>query len=42
MFMDGHVEFIKYPSDTFPVTPGFAELYGQFARNFIDDMTVNP
>jgi len=28
LFMDGHVEFIKYPSDTFPVTKEFAELAG--------------
>ena len=26
LFMDGHVEFIKYPSDTFPVTEFFAEV----------------
>ena len=26
LFMDGHVEFIRYPSDTFPVTQEFAEL----------------
>jgi prepilin-type processing-associated H-X9-DG protein len=26
LFMDGHVEFIKYPSDTFPVTQEFAEV----------------
>jgi len=26
LFMDGHVEFIKYPSDTFPVTRFFAEV----------------
>lgn len=42
MFMDGHVEFIKYPSDTFPVTRGFAVLYGQFARNYVADMTTAP
>jgi prepilin-type N-terminal cleavage/methylation domain-containing protein/prepilin-type processing-associated H-X9-DG protein len=28
LFMDGHVEFIKYPSETFPVTPDFAILAG--------------
>jgi prepilin-type N-terminal cleavage/methylation domain-containing protein/prepilin-type processing-associated H-X9-DG protein len=26
LFMDGHVEFIRYPSDTFPVTVEFAEV----------------
>jgi prepilin-type N-terminal cleavage/methylation domain-containing protein/prepilin-type processing-associated H-X9-DG protein len=26
LFMDGHVEFIKYPSETFPVTAEFAEV----------------
>ena len=38
LYMDGHSEFVKYPSDDFPITQGFAELYGQFARDFIDDM----
>jgi prepilin-type N-terminal cleavage/methylation domain-containing protein/prepilin-type processing-associated H-X9-DG protein len=28
LFMDGHVEFIKYPSETFPVTEEFAVLAG--------------
>ena len=28
LYMDGHVEFIKYPSDEFPVTVEFAELAG--------------
>ncbi len=26
LFMDGHVQFIRYPSETFPVTPDFARL----------------
>lgn len=26
LFMDGHVEFIRYPSDQFPVTPEFADF----------------
>jgi len=26
LYMDGHVEFLKYPSEEFPVTPEFAEL----------------
>jgi len=26
LFFDGHVEFVRYPSDTFPVSPEFAEL----------------
>ncbi|MBX7257502.1 MAG: DUF1559 domain-containing protein [Candidatus Hydrogenedentes bacterium] len=26
LFMDGHVQFVKYPSDQFPVTPEFAEF----------------
>ena len=28
LFMDGHVEFIKYPSETFPVTREFAWIAG--------------
>jgi prepilin-type processing-associated H-X9-DG protein len=28
LFMDGHVEFIKYPSDRFPVTEEFAVVAG--------------
>ncbi|MCX5769294.1 MAG: DUF1559 domain-containing protein [Candidatus Hydrogenedentes bacterium] len=28
LFMDGHVEFIKYPSETFPVTKEFAWIAG--------------
>jgi prepilin-type processing-associated H-X9-DG protein len=26
LFLDGHVEFIRYPSETFPVTEEFAEV----------------
>lgn len=28
LYMDGHVEFVKYPSDRFPVTVEFAEFAG--------------
>jgi len=26
LFMDGHVEFVRYPSEIFPVTKAFAAL----------------
>jgi prepilin-type processing-associated H-X9-DG protein len=26
LFMDGHVEFIRYPSETFPVTADLARI----------------
>jgi prepilin-type processing-associated H-X9-DG protein len=28
LYMDGHVEFLRYPSDRFPVTPGYASFWG--------------
>jgi prepilin-type N-terminal cleavage/methylation domain-containing protein/prepilin-type processing-associated H-X9-DG protein len=31
LFMDGHVDFIRYPSDIFPVTPEFAEFSSALA-----------
>jgi len=31
LYMDGHVEFIKYPGKA-PAVPGVAEVFGEFAR----------
>jgi len=27
LYMDGHVEFVKYPSTEFPVTPECAKIF---------------
>jgi prepilin-type N-terminal cleavage/methylation domain-containing protein/prepilin-type processing-associated H-X9-DG protein len=35
LFMDGHVEFLKYPHNNFPVNTGWATLFGKFT-----DMSV--
>ena len=29
-YMDGHVEFHRYPSQKFPITNGFAQIFGGF------------
>lgn len=34
LYMDGHVEFIKYPGDVFPVTEDSARIFGRFDRPF--------
>ena len=31
-YMDGHVEFVRYPGDTFPVCEGFAQVHGLMTR----------
>jgi len=31
-YMDGHVNFVRYPSDTFPVCEGFAQVHGLMTR----------
>jgi prepilin-type N-terminal cleavage/methylation domain-containing protein/prepilin-type processing-associated H-X9-DG protein len=31
-YMDGHVEFIRYPADTFPVCEGLAQVHGVMTR----------
>jgi prepilin-type N-terminal cleavage/methylation domain-containing protein/prepilin-type processing-associated H-X9-DG protein len=35
LYMDGHVEFSKYPSEGFPVNEGFARIWGVFADAFL-------
>lgn len=37
LFMDGHVEFLKYPNERFPVYEGYARLYGAFSKAFTGD-----
>jgi len=36
LYMDGHVEFQKYPGDKYPVNKEFAAIFGQFVDNYID------
>ncbi|MCD6287571.1 MAG: hypothetical protein J7M12_00510 [Candidatus Hydrogenedentes bacterium] len=31
-YLDGHVSFVKYPSGTFPVCEGFAQIHGKYTR----------
>ena len=33
LYMDGHVDFVKYPSEEFPVTPETAWIFYQGAQN---------
>jgi len=37
LYMDGHVEFHKYPHNDFPVNSGWASLFGKFT-----DMSTEP
>lgn len=37
LYMDGHVGFLKYPADEFPVYGGYAKIYGAFTRMFTGD-----
>jgi prepilin-type N-terminal cleavage/methylation domain-containing protein/prepilin-type processing-associated H-X9-DG protein len=32
LYLDGHVEFLRYPADRFPVTADSARLFGRFNR----------
>src|SRR5690606_24064167 len=34
LYLDGHVTFIRYPSDTFPLTPVSATIFGRYNRPF--------
>ncbi|MCD6288816.1 MAG: hypothetical protein J7M12_06855, partial [Candidatus Hydrogenedentes bacterium] len=34
LFMDGHVEFLKYPSTKWPVTPEFAETSRELCETY--------
>ncbi len=34
LYLDGHVTFIRYPGDVFPVTEDSARIFGRFNRGF--------
>lgn len=34
LYMDGHVSFLKYPSEDFPMTPTSARIFGRYDRPF--------
>jgi prepilin-type N-terminal cleavage/methylation domain-containing protein/prepilin-type processing-associated H-X9-DG protein len=34
LYLDGHVDFLRYPSDKFPVTPDSARSFGRYNRAF--------
>ncbi|MBW7865545.1 MAG: hypothetical protein H3C30_14185 [Candidatus Hydrogenedentes bacterium] len=34
LYMDGHVEFLRYPATRFPVTPESAKTFGRYNRGF--------
>lgn len=34
LYMDGHVEFLRYPADRFPVTENSARIFGRYDRPF--------
>lgn len=34
LYMDGHVDFIRYPGDKFPMTPDSARTFGRYNRPF--------
>ncbi len=34
LYMDGHVEFLRYPAVRFPVTPESAKTFGRYNRGF--------
>ena len=34
LYMDGHVEFVKYPSEKFPMTEDSARIFGRYNRPF--------
>ncbi len=37
LYLDGHVEFLKYPSQKYPVNAEFAQIFGVFVDNWIQD-----
>ena len=34
LYLDGHVNFIKYPADEFPMTETSARIFGRYDRPF--------
>lgn len=34
LYMDGHVEFVRYPGERFPMTPDSARIFGRYDRPF--------
>jgi len=34
LYMDGHVEFLRYPAERFPMTPDSARIFGRYDRPF--------
>lgn len=32
LYLDGHVEFLKYPNDRFPMTPDSSRIFGRYNR----------
>ncbi len=34
LYLDGHVEFLRYPADRFPMTPASARIFGRYNRPF--------
>ncbi len=34
LYLDGHVSFVKYPADRFPLTPDSARTFGRYNRGF--------
>lgn len=34
LYMDGHVEFLRYPAEVFPVSEDSARIFGRFNRGF--------
>ncbi|HEX72217.1 MAG TPA: hypothetical protein ENN65_02770, partial [Candidatus Hydrogenedentes bacterium] len=34
LYLDGHVRWLRYPSDRFPMTENSARLFGRYDRPF--------
>lgn len=34
LYLDGHVEFVRYPGERFPMTEDSARIFGRFDRPF--------
>ena len=34
LYLDGHVDFLRYPGDRFPLTPDSARIFGRYDRPF--------
>ena len=41
LYLDGHVEFLRYPNSEYPVNPEFAQIFGVFVDNWIDTQIDN-